>query len=75
MRKNFGGEDSKSQPLKMKKDKKKKKKTAKEKRGEPNGTGESLTDSLQGAPKKMHHSDLYPISVLEVAFYFFTCVL
>ena len=30
---------------------------------------------LQGAPKKMHHSDLYPISVLEVGFYFFACVL
>ena len=30
---------------------------------------------VQGAPKKMHHSDLYPISVLEVGFYFFTCVL
>ena len=28
---------------------------------------------LQGAPKKMHHSDLYPISVLEVGFYF-SCV-
>ena len=31
--------------------------------------------NIQGAPKKMHHSDLYPISVLEVGFYFFTCVL
>ena len=31
--------------------------------------------NVQGAPKKMHHSDLYPISVLEVGFYFFTCVL
>ena len=30
---------------------------------------------IQGAPKKMHHSDLYPISVLEVGFYFFTYVL
>ena len=26
---------------------------------------------VQGAPKKMHHSNLYPISVLEVGFYFF----
>ena len=31
--------------------------------------------NIQGAPKKMHHSNLYPISVLEVRFYFFTCVL
>ena len=30
---------------------------------------------VQGAPKKMHHSDLYPISVLEVGFNFFACVL
>ena len=30
---------------------------------------------VQGAPKKMHHSDLYPISVLEAGFYFFTCAL
>ena len=30
---------------------------------------------IKCAPKKMHHSDLYPISVLEVRFYFFTCVL
>ena len=27
-------------------------------------------DNIQGAPKKMHHSNLYPISVLEVGFYF-----
>ena len=31
--------------------------------------------SIQGAPKKMHHSDVYHISVLEVGFFFFTCVL
>ena len=31
--------------------------------------------NIQGAPKKMHHSDLYTISVLEVGFYFFACVL
>ena len=30
---------------------------------------------IQGAPKEMYHSDLYPISVLEVGFYFFTYVL
>ena len=34
-----------------------------------------VIDNIQGAPKKMHHSDLYTISVLEVEFYFFTCVL
>ena len=33
------------------------------------------TPYIQGAPKKMHHSDLYPISVLEVGFNLFTCVL
>ena len=27
---------------------------------------------IQGAPKKMYHSDLYTNSVLEVGFYFFT---
>ena len=42
----FGGEDNKSQPLEMKKDKKKKKKPVKGKKGELYGTGESLTDSL-----------------------------
>ena len=30
---------------------------------------------VQGAPKKMQHSDLYLISVLEAGLYFFTCVL
>ena len=30
---------------------------------------------LQGAPKKMHHSDLHIISLLEIGVYFFTCVL
>ena len=29
---------------------------------------------IQRAPKKMHHSDLYPISVLEVRIYFFSHV-
>ena len=28
--------------------------------------------NIQGAPKKMHHSDLYLIFVLEVGFYFLT---
>ena len=35
----------------------------------------SILDDLQGAPKKMHHSNLYLISVLKVGFYFFTYVL
>ena len=26
---------------------------------------------VQGAPKKIHHSDLYHITVLEIGFYFF----
>ena len=30
---------------------------------------------IQGAPKKMQHSDLYLISLLEVGFYFFIYVL
>ena len=35
----------------------------------------SIHENIQGAPKKMYHSDLYPISVLEVGLYFFTYVL
>ena len=35
----------------------------------------NVLNSLQGAPKKMYHSDLYPISVLEVGFYNFTYAL
>ena len=31
--------------------------------------------NIQGAPKKMYHSYLYLISVLEVGLYFFTCVI
>ena len=35
----------------------------------------TILNGYTGCTKKMHHSDLYPIPVLEVGFYFFTCVL